>query len=81
MKITHIKAHDKVRLINSVRTAAVAMANMWDELRKHETDTHEFDGTSDMLAVIACELDSPPDSSRISDESIWESLEDCWGKA
>lgn len=62
-------------VIQAAKHASVAMAEFWDALRAFELENGiEFDGTAEMIGILASAHEYPPALSDLSDETVIEHL-------
>jgi hypothetical protein len=75
-KITiNYTAEERQRIIESLRAAAVAQAELWDVLRDVELDhavSIEIDG--ELISTLASDCDCPPSFDNIKAERVWEAF-------
>lgn len=76
----HIPEDDRNQLVALTRAAAISMAALWDGMGAHEGEQGQFDGTVDMVSMLAAQCDSPPTLDDVSDENIWEAIKTCWDR-
>jgi hypothetical protein len=75
--MNELSATEKRDVVSAVQKAAVAVAELWDVLKGIE-DTHnvEFDGTDQMVGLLASQCAMPPQPEDVTEEDVLTVLEE-----
>jgi hypothetical protein len=68
-------AAEKQRIVEAVRAAAVAEAELWDTLRDIESDRHcSIETDIHLISSLAGDCSRPPTFSDLTNENVWETF-------